>query len=228
MSEIKFGIDTSLAPISFKLNGEFSGFDCDIADRLGRELRANVVFTDRAFNELVPALNAGQVDVLIAFLDVTQERKAFMDFTLPYAPDSSGRLVGRKGGPAPTLSELAGRKIAVQAGTAFARFAKKVAATQDAVRHYPFATDVLLPLIQGEVDVAIADDRFVTGGLVKAAGNRIVVGEIVTDSECFGPKALAVRKGNDALREKLNTALEKIKSSGTLDLIAQKHFGASL
>ena len=82
---LRIGVSANREPMTFiDSNGDFSGLDTELALRIGAALNRPIVFIDMRFSSLVPALESGQVDLLISNVSITEERKMAVNFTQPY------------------------------------------------------------------------------------------------------------------------------------------------
>ena len=75
--------------------GELIGFEIDVAKRLAEDLGVDVNFVPTAWDGIIPALIAGNFDVIISGMTVTPQRNLTVNFTVPYA-HSGMRLVAHK------------------------------------------------------------------------------------------------------------------------------------
>ncbi|KJK58612.1 transporter substrate-binding domain-containing protein [Saccharothrix sp. ST-888] len=230
MAGFKFGIEAALAPIAFKQpDGNVAGFDYDVAQALAEELGEPITIIEQEFDALLPALRLRKVDAIIAFLDATADREKVVDFTAPYLADASGVFAMRSDGPEATVQNLSGKKVGVQSGSVFDRYAMQVCAPKGAtVLRYGAVDAILLDLTAGRLDAVLADPRVIEEAFLRTdAGKGFAAGSPITDAAYFGPKAIAVRKGDDR-RQKLDEALEKVKSNGVLAKIGEKYFSSPL
>jgi ABC-type amino acid transport substrate-binding protein len=116
--KLHVGVEMAFPPMEF--HDELkkpAGADIEIAQALGKALGVEVELVDMAFDGLIPAVQSGQVDVLISAMTVTPERSALIDF-VPYLEMGSGILV-IMGNPLRIRrpENLCGRTVALQEGT---------------------------------------------------------------------------------------------------------------
>ncbi len=91
---LKVGSTIDFAPFEFRDSEqrEYQGFDMDIIRAIGRELGRPVQVGSINFDGLIPSsLQAGNVDVVIAAMTITDERKEIVAFSERYCEDNSGR-----------------------------------------------------------------------------------------------------------------------------------------
>lgn len=80
-------------PLSFVYNNAFTGFDIELAMRIGRELNKKIEIRDMNFESLIPALQSGKIDFAVSNFNVTEERKKFVDFSHSYLKNDISVLV---------------------------------------------------------------------------------------------------------------------------------------
>lgn len=117
--KLQVGMELAFAPMEFidDLKHE-AGADVELARALGKTLGVEVELVNVPFDDLLPALSAGKVDVVISAMTITPERSATADF-VPYMLAGTGLLV-KRGNPANIrrLGDLCGKTVALQEGTA--------------------------------------------------------------------------------------------------------------
>jgi len=94
---IKFGCDNTLFPMSYTTpDGKPMGLDIDILNRIAYEMNMTVEIVPMSFGKLLPALLAGQVDMVGGSLTITEERKESVDFIGPYFEGGVALVVKKK------------------------------------------------------------------------------------------------------------------------------------
>ena len=83
---MRVATEPSFAPFEFQKEGssEFTGFDMDLIRAIGKQAGYKVEIQNMGFDALIPALNAGNIDVTIAGMSITEERKGAVAFADPY------------------------------------------------------------------------------------------------------------------------------------------------
>ncbi|XYK79039.1 MAG: transporter substrate-binding domain-containing protein [Labrenzia sp.] len=224
--KIRWGTSPGYEPFIYKKSdGSLTGFDYEIGVALCEELKAECTWVEQAWDGIIPALQAENFDAILSSMSITEKRQAVVDFTDPYYRTAT-RFVGREGEEFnDARGELKNVKVGVQAGTTQHDYLKKFYPDAD-IKPYPTQDEVWLDLKAGRVDVTpisfiVADKVLETD---KGAGLAYFGGEH-TDPEVFGPGAgIAVRKGDDALREKITAAIHAIHKNGTYDKVNSKYF----
>ena len=139
-------------------DGKLKGFDIDIANALCAELKAQCTQVPMDFDGMIPSLNARKVDMIIASMSITEERKRAVAFSDRYYITPS-QIVARKGLNLTVTPEgMKGKKIAVQRSTIHDRFATDYFKQSQIVR-YTKQDDVFLDLAAGRIECGHAGRR---------------------------------------------------------------------
>ena len=116
---LKVGTTLDFAPFEFRNpdEKEFQGFDMDIIRAVGREIGKPVEIGDINFEGLIPSLKSGNVDLFIAAITITDERKKLISFSDPYYKSGLAILVREDDSTINTLDDLKGKTIAARVDT---------------------------------------------------------------------------------------------------------------
>ena len=207
-------------------DGTLTGFDVDIAKALCEEMKAECTFVTQDWDGIIPALQAGKFDAIIASMSITPERKEQVDFTNKYYNTPPAVAVPKDSDiKGVTKEDLAGKTIGVQGSTTHSNYAEQTY-TDSEVKLYPTADEYKLDIVNGRLD-AVSDDIIVLqewlgtpdGACCKIAGALTPVEAI------HGPGAgIAIRKGETELAEKFNAAIDAIRANGKYKEINDKYF----
>lgn len=205
-------------------DGKLSGFDVDIADALCAQMKADCELVTQDWDGMIPALQAGKFDAIIASMSITEERKKQVAFTNKYYTTPLSLVAPKDSDLASTEpAALAGKTIGAQGSTTQADYATDYYGKAGAeVKLYPTQEEAVDDLVNGRTD-AVISDKFVLMDWLGKAGKDCckMVGDVAgTETEA----GITVRLGDDALREKLNAALDAIRKDGTYDKIQAKYF----
>jgi ABC-type amino acid transport substrate-binding protein len=219
---LTFGVDESYPPFAFEDNhGNAVGLEVDIGAALAKSMKLKFAVLDRTSSVLVPLVLAHRFDVgASGFRDSPTLRKQVCESNA-YMPADLGLLVpgsstlGIKG-----AGDLRGRRVAVLAG------GRATSWTKDhlpdvGVRVYQAEDDVLAALRDGSVDVAVDDLVLARFAQKETAGALRVAGTIHTGESYV----LVTSNDNGGLTVKVDAALAKISSDGTLARIERKWLG---
>ena len=194
---LRVGTEPAFAPFEFQKEGsdEFTGFDMDLIRAIGTKLGYKVEISSMGFDALIPALNSGNIDVAIAGMSITDERKKVVVFSDPYY-------------------------IAVQIGTTGANKAGEVKNAK--VTAFNDNTAAAMELKNGGADAVINDSPVLKYYLQQGGSADAKVVGAVMNSEDYG---IAVKKGNDKLATEINKALAEMKQNGEYDKLYKTWFG---
>ncbi|MCB4769043.1 transporter substrate-binding domain-containing protein [Ancylobacter sp. Lp-2] len=216
--QIRFVTTEDYPPFSFRgEDGRPAGFNVDMARAICAELAVTCSLEVVPFEGLTEALAGGKADAAIAGLAITPASRQQVDFSDRYFR-SPARFVARKADimPAITPDLVAAKTVGVVAGTAHEAYLRDFFA-EVAIRSFPTAEAARTALQKGEVDLVFGDGvqlAFWLNG--SSSGNCCgFAGGPFTESLYFGEgMGIAVRRGDDALRQSLNYALAQIWETG--------------
>lgn len=220
--KIRFAVSATYPPFEFlDSHNQIAGFDIDLAKALCQQLQAECSFTNNAFDSLIPSLKFRRYDAIISGMDITAERSKQVDFTRPYYANSATVIAAK--GKFSDFSQLKGKRIGMENGTTHQKYLLEQHPEVVAVA-YDSYQNALLDLQNGRLDGVFGDSAVVSQWL-KSNPDLATVGERITDANYFGTGlGIAVRKGNDPLRNQLNTALKTLRANGTWQQLNQKWF----
>ncbi|MFK8033483.1 MAG: ABC transporter substrate-binding protein [Hyphomicrobiales bacterium] len=229
--KLKIGTEGAYPPFNnLTADGQLVGFDIEIAKALCEEMKADCEFVTQDWDGIIPALIAGNFDAIIASMSITEERKQKVDFTEKYYNTPPAIAVSKDSKIAGvSANDLAGKAIGAQSSTTHSNYAEAKFKDSD-VRLYPTADEYKLDLENGRVD-AVIDDIIVLSEWVDAKEGACckIVGALTPDPVINGEGAgIAIRKGEDELREKFNAAIQAIIANGKYKEINDKYFSFSV
>jgi polar amino acid transport system substrate-binding protein len=225
--KVRIGTEGAYPPFN-NLNsaGQLEGFDIDIANALCEEMKVECEFITQDWDGIIPALQAGRFDAIIASMSITDERKQQVDFTEKYYNTPPAVAVPKDSDIADVTKEgLAGKSIGAQGSTTHSNFAEATYTDSD-VRLYPTADEYKLDIVNGRIDAVVDDIIVLQEWLATPDGACCkIAGTITPVEEIHGPGAgIAIRKGEDELREKFNAAIDAIRANGKYKEINDKYF----
>lgn len=218
--KLTVGTNAEFPPFEFvDDNGEPDGFDIALIKAIGEKLGVEVEVENMEFDALVASIG-NKIDVAIAGMTVTDERKKNADFSDPYY-DAVQYVILPEGSEIAIFDDLAGKTIGVQLGTT-----GDIIASDDVeganVKQYNKGVDAVNDLINGRVDCVIIDKNPALVFAGKFEGQLTAV-----DGEQFGfgveNYAIAIPKGDSALAAQINGALKELKEDGTFDELVKTY-----
>jgi len=223
--KLVIGTSADFPPYEFhsQVNGTDTivGFDIAIAQEVAKDLGVTLEIKDMKFDGLLAALDSGNVDIVIAGMTPTDQRKESTDFSNIYYRAEQGVIVRAadlaKYPDAASLKDamLGAQKGAIQVGIAKKQVKGMSDETQDnpQVKELPKVADLVLELKNGKIDAVIVETE-VAKAYVAANPDLAVAPFVFPDSE--GGSAVAVKKGNQALVDAVNATLARLESGGLI------------
>jgi polar amino acid transport system substrate-binding protein len=200
---------------------EIVGFDVDIARHITTELGYDLEITNIDFNGLIPALQAGRADFVMAGMTPTEERLQNVDFSELYY-DAKQTIVFPSGGGIATPADLEGKTVGVQLGSIQEGLAEDLAAETPGMKLSPLnrINEIVQELKSGRIDAAIIEDTVAAGFLANNPDLEAV--EIPEE----GPVGSAVAFPKDSeLTSEFDRVLAEMESSGLMAELVAKWFG---
>ena len=200
-------------------DGSFEGIDIEvaaaIADKLGLELQVD----DMDFDAALLAAQNGKSDMVMAGVTVTDERQKVMDFSDTYAEGIQSVIVPEDSDIA-SVDDLAGKTIGTQRGTTGYIYCTDDFG-EDSVVAYDNGLTAVQALNNGQVDAVVIDNAPAKEFVAANTGLKILDTAYAQEDYAIG-----VAKGNTALLDAINGALEELQADGTLQSIVDKYIKA--
>lgn len=213
--------DMPYEPFEFEEDGTTKGFDYEIVSAMGEQLGLDVEFRTTLFDSIIPALVAGDCDMIASAMTITDERAEQVAFTDPYFDADQSLLIRAEDAETITeLADLAGKTIGVQLETTGASYAKDNLPEGATLKEFSTGDEMFPALISKDIDAALQD--FPVNAFRAAQSDEFVVTETFPTGEQYG---FAVTLENTSLVEVLNEALQAIRDDGTYDTIFATWFG---
>lgn len=228
---IRFLTETDYPPFNFAgPDGAPAGFNVDLARLICEELRVPCTVQMRRFDTLIPSLNNKSGDAIIASIAETVETRKLVDFSDPYYR-TPARFVSRRDLAIDDVrpQALEGRKVAVVVGTAHEAFLKRLF-TEAVLQPYPNKDTARFALKKGEVDLLFGDGMSLALWLngTDSANCCVFRGGPFLESRYFGEGVgIAVRRGDNLLRQAFNWALFQLWEKGRFTDLWLRYFPIS-
>lgn len=200
------------------------GLDMDLIKAIGEDQGFEVTFENLSFDGLIPALKAGNIDIVAAGMNKDdKERQKQVDFSDAYYESKLMVAVTEDNDTIKSVDDLTSdMKVAAQTGTTGASKVQELA-DQGKIAEAVILDGLdtaMMQLLNGDVE-AVINDKPVTEAYMKKQPDKIkMVGEPL-NAENYG---FAVQKGNQELLDKINAGLANIKEDGTFDKLVDEWF----
>jgi polar amino acid transport system substrate-binding protein len=219
---LRTAVDGTFAPHAFPdMQGGVQGFNVDLAKEIGRKLRREVTVDAAQFSGLLPALQAGTYDFIIAPVTVTKERAESLLFPEGYLNTDFQFLVRRDAPDVKSLEDLKGKVVSVNRGSAYDTWARGLEEKIGwKVESFGTQTDAVQAVIAGRAHANVAGNTVIAWA---ARQNPQVKLSYLHSTGLVW--SAAVRKDNVAMRDQLETAIECLKQEGAIARLHEKWFG---
>ena len=207
-------------------DGSFEGIDIEVAGAIAQKLGLELQVDDMGFDACLQAAQTGKSDIVMAGVTVTEERQAVMDFSNSYANGVQVVIV-KEGSPIQTVDDLANANmIGCQMGTTGYIFCSDTPENggfgEDHVTPYDDGAAAVQALMNGQIDAVVIDNKPAQAYVAANPGLKILDGEFTNEDYAIG-----VAKGNTALLDAINDALEELSNDGTIQSIVDKYISAN-
>lgn len=207
-------------------DGSFEGIDIEVAGAIAEKLGLELQVDDMGFDACLQAAQTGKSDIVMAGVTVTEERQAVMDFSNTYANGVQVVIV-KEGSPIQTVDDLANANmIGCQMGTTGYIYCSDTPENggfgEDHVTPYDDGAAAVQALTNGQIDAVVIDNMPAQEYVAANPGLKILDGEFTNEDYAIG-----VAKGNTALLDAINGALEELTNDGTIQSIVDKYISAN-
>lgn len=217
------GIDDKFAPLGFRdEDNEITGFDIDYAKAATEKMGVEVEFQPIDWKTKESELSSGRIDLIWNGYTITDERKEKVLFTKPYL-ENAQVVVTLEDSKLSKLDDLAGKVVGLQS----------LSSASDALNDNPVKADIktiteyadnvlaLSDLKSGRLDAVVIDEVVIDYYMSKEEGTFKILDESLSPEQ-YG---VGVKKGNEDLLKKLQSALDEMNEDGTAAKISEKWFG---
>ena len=200
-------------------NGNFVGIDIDVATAIAEKLGLELQVDDMDFDAALLAAQNGKSDMVMAGVTVTEDRQLVMDFSDSYATGIQSIIV-KEDSDVATPDDLADKMIGTQRGTTGYIYCSDDFGDEH-VTPYDDGLTAVQALVNGQVDAVVIDNAPAKEFVAANPGLKILDTAYAEEDYAIG-----VAKGNTAMLDAINGALEELKNDGTLQAIIDKYIKA--
>lgn len=217
------GVDTTYPPFEFKEGNQYKGIDIDLINAIAKDQGFKIKLSPMDFGGIIPAMQANQLDVAIAGMSITDERKKVVDFSDPYFKAGLIVVVKKDNNDIKSVNDLKGKTVAVKKGTTGAKYAQDNASKLGIkVVEFNDSPSMFQEVSNGNADALIEDYPVITYAIAKKDLGLKTVGDRLNGDQ-YG---IAVLKGqNQDLLTKINKGLADLKKNGSYDKIVNSYLG---
>ncbi|KAB1083090.1 transporter substrate-binding domain-containing protein [Neorhizobium galegae] len=249
-TEIVIATEGAFPPYNLtRPDGTLDGYDIELGKNLCERMKIKCTFVAQAFDGIIPALNAGKFDAIMAGMSATEKRKEVIDFSMSYGStgqsfatlkdgplakmpmkDQLFSLASNEAGARKAVEELKpllqGKTVGVQTASIAARFIDEYLKGVVQVREYKTTEQHDLDLISGRVDFVMASMGYLMTAAQKPTNSDMtIVGPRFQGGFLGAGSSVGLRKADTALKQKFDEAIAAAKADGTTKKLSTKWFG---
>ncbi|XOZ34837.1 transporter substrate-binding domain-containing protein [Halomonadaceae bacterium KBTZ08] len=223
---LRIAFDVPYEPFEYKTpDGELTGFEVELARAMCDEMGRECEFVIQAWDGIIPGLLARKYDLIMSSMSITEKRAKRVLFSEPYYI-TPGAWFGKMDTKVDVtdMAAMEGKVVGVQRGTTMDKYVTENMSDIVEIKRYTTADDMVLDLESDRLDLVFVDypvgeQYFLSKEHFKVIGKPVKLGKGV---------AVAMRKRDKELAEKINAALKTLKNDGTYDTIMNKYFDYSI
>jgi octopine/nopaline transport system substrate-binding protein len=249
-TKVRIATEGAFAPWNFtRPDGTLDGFEIDLYKDLCRRMKVECTIEAQSFDGIIPALNAGKFDAIMAGMSATAKREEVMAFTQAYGTTGQTFAVLRssplvdlpekgkvfslssdEAGAASAVEELKphlkGKIIGVQGSSIAANFLDKYLKGTAEIREYKTTEQHDLDLTAGRIDAIMASTAYLSGTAAKTGNEEMtIVGPRFQGGMLGGGSSVGLRKSDPELKALFDKAITEAKADGTIEKLSMKYFG---
>tara|TARA_R110002096_G_scaffold51912_1_gene135401 strand:+ start:164 stop:883 length:720 start_codon:yes stop_codon:yes gene_type:complete len=214
---VRMGTEGAYPPYNFiNDKGEVDGYERELGDELCARAKLTCEWVTSDWDGIIPNLQSGNYDTIIAGMSITAERAKVIDFTQNYIPPASSAYMALDAGV-----DVTG-VIAAQTGTIQAGYVQESGAT---LVEYATPDETVAAVRNGEADAVFADKDYLAPILAESGGKFVWAGKEVQLGDGVG---MGLRQSDTVLRDKFDAAITSMKADGSLNKLIVKWFGDSV
>jgi polar amino acid transport system substrate-binding protein len=214
---VRLGTEGAYPPYNFINDaGEVAGFEREFGDELCKRASLTCEWVTNEWDSIIPNLQSGNYDVIIAGMSITDEREEVIDFSQGYLPPASSAYLALSAD-----ADLMSGPVAAQTSTIQAAF---VAENGMTVVEYATPEETVAAVKNGEAVAVLADKDYLAPIAAESGGALVLLEK---EESIGGGVGLGFRDSDDDLRGKFDAAIKSMKCDGTLDAMITKaeYFG---
>lgn len=214
---VRLGTEGAYPPYNFINDaGEVAGFEREMGDELCKRAGLTCEWVTNAWDSIIPNLQSGNYDVIIAGMSITAEREEVIDFSQGYLPPTKSAYLA-----ATADVDLKSGPVAAQTGTIQAGYVAEQGMT---LVEYATPEETIAAVKNGEAVAVFADKDYLVPMAAESGGALVMLAEEVALGDGVG---LGFRTSDTELRGKFDAAIKSMKCDGTLDamIVKEEYFG---
>jgi polar amino acid transport system substrate-binding protein len=212
---VRMGTEGAYPPYNFiNDKGEVDGFERELGDELCKRAGLTCEWVQNDWDSIIPNLQSGNYDTIIAGMSITEERDKVIDFTQNYIPPASSAYLALNADV-----DIKGGTIAAQVGTIQAGYVAESGAT---LLEFATPDETVAAVRNGEAVAVFADKDYLAPIAAESAGALVLLTEEV---QLGGGVGMGLRESDKDMKAKFDKAIGDMKTDGTLNTMITKWFG---
>ena len=211
------GTNAEFEPFEYREGENIVGFDIELIGEISKLMNKDIEVEDMAFDGLLPALQTKKIDLIIAGMTATEERKKFVNFSESYYKSQQAIVVNKDENGINNFDNLIGKEVGVVLGYTGDIIVSEMANVK--VQRYNATSEAIMALKSKKVQAVVLD--YEPAKNYSAQNPELKLIETDSQSEEY---AIAIRKEDTQLLNDINKALATLKENGTYDALLNKYF----
>lgn len=220
VEKLYVGTNAEFYPFEYLEDGKIVGFDAELIEAIGKKLNKEIVWKNIAFDGLLPALQSKKIDVIIAGMTATPERKKFVNFSDPYFVSSQMIIINtddEKSKDITSYETLTNHSVGVVLGYTGDVAVSKLENID--VQRFNGASEAIMSLMSKKVQAVVIDSEPAKNYVKNNKGLKLISTDIAKEEY-----SIAVSKENKKLAEDINLAYKELVNDGTFEKLVTKYF----
>ena len=220
VEKLYVGTNAEFYPFEYLEDGKIVGFDAELIEAIGKKLNKEIVWKNMAFDGLLPALQSKKIDVIIAGMTATPERKKFVNFSDPYFVSNQMIIINttdEKSKDITSYETLPNHSVGVVLGYTGDVAVSKLENID--VQRFNGASEAIMSLKAKKVQAVVIDSEPAKNYVKNNKGLKLISTDIAKEEY-----SIAVSKENKKLAEDINLAYKELVNDGTFEKLITKYF----
>ena len=220
VEKLYVGTNAEFYPFEYLEDGKIVGFDAELIEAIGKKLNKEIVWKNMAFDGLLPALQSKKIDVIIAGMTATPERKKFVNFSDPYFVSNQMIIINTNDEKSKNITSyetLPNHSVGVVLGYTGDVAVSKLENVD--VQRFNGASEAIMSLKAKKVQAVVIDSEPAKNYVKNNEGLKLISTDIAKEEY-----SIAVSKENKKLAEDINSAYKELVNDGTFKKLITKYF----
>ncbi|MDB5666708.1 transporter substrate-binding domain-containing protein [Cypionkella sp.] len=212
---VRLATEGAYPPFNFiNDKGEVAGFERELGDEICKRAALECTWTTNEWDSIIPNLQSGNYDAIIAGMSITDERSKVIAFSDNYYPPTASAYLA-----ASADADIKTGVVAAQVSTIQAAYVAESGAT---LLEFPTPDETVAAVRNGEAVAVFADKDYLRPFADESNGALVFVGEDVAMGSGIG---IGLRQSDTELKAKFDAAIKSMKADGSINALIDKNFG---